>query len=145
MDADARLDEMRPHRAFGDLELERPVGDAIVIADLALLLHAQDLVEVDAGDGREGRAFAGRQNREMGVMGRKIDPADEGVGRLDCGDSGEFELLRQPVLKRLERAFRSASRLRRESADVLDPKLAQRPSTWVGQPRSISPAFAVWK
>src|SRR5271163_3822891 len=28
MDADARLDEMRPHRAFGDLELERPVGDA---------------------------------------------------------------------------------------------------------------------
>jgi hypothetical protein len=32
---------MRAHWAFGDLELERPVGDAIVLADLALLLDAQ--------------------------------------------------------------------------------------------------------
>src|SRR5271168_4700973 len=25
------------------------------------------------------------------TLGRKIDPADEGVGRLDCGDSAEFD------------------------------------------------------
>jgi hypothetical protein len=58
MDLDPRLDEMRAHRAFRDLQLERPVGDAIVIADLPLLLDAQDLVEVDAGNGREGQALA---------------------------------------------------------------------------------------
>ena len=60
VDLDPRLDEMGPHRAFRDLELQRAVGDAIVMADLALLLDAQDLVEVDAGNGGEGRAFAGR-------------------------------------------------------------------------------------
>jgi hypothetical protein len=58
VDLDPRLDEMRAHWAFGDLELERAVGDAIVLADLALLLDAQDLVEIDARNGREGRALA---------------------------------------------------------------------------------------
>ena len=56
VDFHPRLDEMRPHRAFRDLELERAIGDAIVMADLALLLDAQDLVEIDAGDRRERRA-----------------------------------------------------------------------------------------
>ena len=48
VDLDPRLDEVRPHRAFRDLQLQRAVGDAIVVADLALLLDAQDLVEIDA-------------------------------------------------------------------------------------------------
>src|SRR5580698_8412228 len=46
VDLDPRLDEMGPHRAFGDLQFQRSVGHAIVLADLALLLAAQDLVEV---------------------------------------------------------------------------------------------------
>jgi len=54
VDLHPRLDEMRAHRGFRDLELERPVGDAIVVSDLPLLLHAQDLGEVDAGDRGEG-------------------------------------------------------------------------------------------
>ena len=51
MHLDPRLDEMGPHRAFGHVKFERAVGDAIVVADLPLLLDAQDLVEVDAGNG----------------------------------------------------------------------------------------------
>src|ERR1700685_1214956 len=62
VDLDPRLYEMGAHRAGRDVELERAGGDAIVMADLPLFLDAQDLVEVDAGNGREGRAFAGRQN-----------------------------------------------------------------------------------
>ena len=69
VDLDPRLDEMRPHRALRDLELQCAVGDAIVMADLPLLLDAQDLVEVDARNGGEGRAFAGRIDRETGVVG----------------------------------------------------------------------------
>src|ERR1700733_1238439 len=38
VDLDPRPDEMGPHRALRDLELESPVGDAIVMADLPLLL-----------------------------------------------------------------------------------------------------------
>ena len=49
VDLDPRLDEMGPHRAFGDLQLEGAVGDAFVMADLPLLLDAQDLVESTPG------------------------------------------------------------------------------------------------
>ena len=76
MDPNARLDEVRPHRALRDLQFQRPVGDAIVVADLPLLLNAQDLVEVDAGNGREGRALAGRLDRKA----RVVQLADSGRG-----------------------------------------------------------------
>ena len=82
MGPDPRLDEMRAHRAFRDLELPRAVGDAVVMADPALLLNAQDLVEIDGGNGRQGRAFAGRRNGEARVVGGQVDLAKEGVGRL---------------------------------------------------------------
>ena len=85
VDLDPRPDEMRPHRALRDLELERAVGDAIVMADLSLFLDAQDLVEVDAGNGREGGAFAGRRDGEAGIVGRQVNLANEGVGRIDIG------------------------------------------------------------
>jgi hypothetical protein len=85
VDLDPRLDEMRPHRAFGDLQFQRAVGDAIVVADLPLFLDAQDLVEVDAGNGREGGAFTGRRDREASVVGGQVNLANEGVRRLDIG------------------------------------------------------------
>jgi hypothetical protein len=69
VDLDPRLDEMGPHRAFGDLQFQGSVGDAIVMADLALLLDAQDFVEIDARNGREGRALAGWIDGEAGVVG----------------------------------------------------------------------------
>jgi len=106
---DPRLDEMRAHRAFRDLQLERPV----VITDLPLLLDAQDLVEVDAGNGREGQALAGRLDGEAGVVGGQIDLADEGVGRLDIGYAGKREFLDETILQRPERALRTAPGLGR--------------------------------
>ena len=78
------------------------------MADLALLLDAQDLIEVDAGNGGEGRAFAGRRNGEARVVGGQVYLADEGVRRLDVGYAGEPELLDQTILKRRERALRSS-------------------------------------
>ena len=66
VDFHPRLDEMRPRRAFRDLELQRSVGHAIVMADLPLLLDAQDLVEVDAGNGREGQ-LRGRGNSKRAL------------------------------------------------------------------------------
>ena len=128
VDFDPRLDEMRPHRALRDLQLQRAVGDAIVMADLPLLLDAQDLVEVDAGNGREGRAFARRRNRETGVVGGQVDLANKGVRRFDRCDPGELELLGQPALKRPERALRTASGLRRIGPDRLDPELLEGPA-----------------
>jgi hypothetical protein len=155
---DPRLDEVLARWAFGDLQFQRPVGDAIVLADLALLLDAQDLVEIDAGDGREGRALAGRLDGEAGVVLRQIDVADEGVGRLDAGYAGELELLDQTILQRGEGALRSATRIgrpeERPSFDGLcgekapmcsTPNCSSARPTWVGEPRPISPALVVWK
>jgi len=127
------------------------------MADLALLLDAQDLVEVDAGNGREGRALAGRLNGEAGVVGGQITLAKEGVGRLDVGDASELELVDQTILQRPERSLRTASRLgRSEERPSLDelwgelapicstPRCSSAQPTWVGWPRSIwPPAFGV--
>ena len=146
VDLDPRPDEMRAHRAFRDLQLERPVGDAIVVSDLALLLNAQDLVEVDARDRREGRALACRQNGEANVVLRQIDVADEGVGRLDRVDPGERELLDQPVLQGLERPLPKRPLAWGEKAPMCStPNCASARPTWVGQSRSISPALVVQK
>ena len=88
----------------GIWSFERAVGDAIVMADLPLLLDAQAVVEVDAGNGGEGRAFAGRRNREAGVVGGQVDLAKEGVRRLDIGYAGKRELVDEPILQRPEGA-----------------------------------------
>jgi hypothetical protein len=138
VDLDPRLDEMRPQRAWWDLQFQRPVGHAIVVLDLALLLNAQDLVEIDARNRREGRAGLGGGHGEAGVVDGQVDLADKGVGRLDRDDPREPELLRQPVLERPERPLRAPSRLgRREtpvsrramprmSPDMLDAELPER-------------------
>jgi hypothetical protein len=93
VDLDPRRDEMRPHRAFRNLQFQRAVGHAIVVADLALLLHAQDLVEVDAGNGREGRAFAGRLRKKapIGSLDAQLRerPADlGGMAAVDLAGLG---------------------------------------------------------
>jgi hypothetical protein len=158
IDLDPRPDEMRAHRTLRDLQFQRPVGEAIVLADLALLLNAQDLVEIDARDGGEGRALAGRRDCKAGVVLRQIDVADESVGRLDAGYAGELELLDQTILQRGEGALRPPTRIgrpeERPSFDGLcgekapmcsTPNCSSARPTWVGEPRPISPALVVWK
>src|SRR5271166_6433673 len=128
MDFDPRLDEMRAHRTFRDLQFQLPKRHAVVVADLTLLLHAQDLVDLDARDRGEGRARLSRRHGEALIVGGQIDFADEGVGRLDRRDPGKPELLHQPVLQGLEGALRTPARLWRIGPDMLDPELLERPA-----------------
>ncbi len=72
-----RLDEMGAQRAFRDLQLESVVGHAIVVADLALLLHAKHFVEIDAGDRDKPRSWLLRGNRKPRVVGGNIDLAQD--------------------------------------------------------------------
>ena len=128
VDLGPRTHEMGPHRAFRDLQFQGAVGDAIVLTDLALLLHAQNLAEVDAPDRRERRALAGRRNGETRVVGGKGDLAEEGVGRLDRVDPGELELLRQTVLERSEiRSERPRAKGVRKNARLSRGYAANRP------------------
>ena len=141
VDLDPRLDEMGVQRAFRDLQLQRPVGEAIVVADLALLFDARDLVQIDARDGRARRARLGRRHGEAGVVRGQIDVAEESVSRLDRGNSGELEFLDQTVLKGLEGSLGARARLGRSGEG-----LSCDGPTWVGWPRSTAPPFSgVWK
>ncbi len=54
MDSHSRLDEVRPHGAFRDLQFQRSKRHAVVVADLPLFLNAKDFVEIDARNGGEG-------------------------------------------------------------------------------------------
>ena len=56
-DLDPRLDEMSAQRARWDLQFQSMERDAIVVADLALLLDAEDLAEIDTVDRNEGIAI----------------------------------------------------------------------------------------
>ena len=144
--AHPRLDEVRAQRARRDLEGKTPVAHAVVVADHALLLHAQD-VPMDAGGvgDERGRRLLGR-DREAGVVLGQVDLAQEPVGGLDRGDAGELELLGQAVLEGAEGALGTPARLGRVGRDVLDPELAERPADLGGLiPGDFSPALGVWK
>ena len=139
VDFDPRLDEMRAHRAFRDLQFQPPERHAVVVADLALLLDAEDVVEIDPGDRGEGGARLSLRRSEARIVLRKIDLAEEGVGLFDRRDPGEPELVDQPVLQRPERPLRASPGLRRIGANVLDPELLERPADLRQAIAAISP------
>src|SRR6266511_3937759 len=65
---------------------------------------------------------------EAGVVGGQKDLADVAVGRLDVGDAGRPQLLRQPALEGLEQPLHPSARLGRIGRDVLDAELRERPA-----------------
>ena len=79
---DPGLDEMRPQRALRDLQFEPVERHAIVVADLTLFLNAQNLGQIDAGNGDEGRAFLARADAKAGIVGLDVDVLEEAVGRF---------------------------------------------------------------
>jgi hypothetical protein len=93
--ADLHLDmhEVRTQRTGRDLQLSPTERYRIVLADLALFLHAQDLFEIDPGDRNKRRSLLLRLHREPGIMGRDVDRADKPVGGFDVGDPSQRQLL----------------------------------------------------
>src|SRR6476620_6786606 len=51
------LDEVRPQRAGWDLQAQTGEYHRVGLVDLAVLLHTQDLVQINAGNGDKGRSF----------------------------------------------------------------------------------------
>ena len=103
-------DKMRPQRRGRDLQPAPAPQHGVVVAHLARLLDAQDLIEVEIADRDKGRAGLFRRHRKARVVGRHKHLAQIAVGGGDGGDPGDRELLGQPVLKRAERPLRAADR-----------------------------------
>ncbi len=140
VDLDPRLDEMGPHRAFGDLQFERPVG----------------LLNFPCRPAAPPRRTGSRRGRRPG-SGVKAEPSPGGtiaksalwsadrswmkaLAASTVGYSVEPQLLGQSILQRLERPLGATSSLRRIGPDVLDPQVARAPARPASdEPRSISP------
>lgn len=79
-DEDAQAGTGAPARLLGQLQGEAGGGDDVVTADDALVLDAEDLVEIDGAEGHEGRSGIRRRAAELGVEGRQEAVAQVAVG-----------------------------------------------------------------
>ena len=72
---------------LGHLQGHAREGDDVVAADHALVLHAEDLVEVDAAERDKRRRRIGRRPGKLGVEGRQKSLPHVAVGGRDGGDA----------------------------------------------------------
>ena len=85
---DGRPDQVRPQRGRRDLQVAAVPADAVVVADPALFLDAQDVAPERLGHLDEDRRRLLGGLGEAAVVLGQIDLADEAVGGLDGGDPG---------------------------------------------------------
>ena len=68
-DGDGGLDEVMAVGLGRDLQAEAAVAHAVILADLAIVMDGQDLVEGLTEVADESRAVLRRRHREAGVVG----------------------------------------------------------------------------
>ena len=114
-------DEVGAGRVLGQPQDMAVVAHGVVVADDALLLAAQDVLDLGQAGRHEGTLGQLRGLGDArGVVGQ-IDFLDEAVGRRRAGDAGQLVLLDQAILQGAEGALRAAPGLRRIGREVLDP------------------------
>ena len=92
---------------FGDLQSEVMSGDDVVTPDHALVLDAQDLVEVAPVQRHEGAGEIRRRAPELGIERREKAIAQIAVGRRDDPDLREPEFIHEAAWRvRLTRSLR---------------------------------------
>src|SRR5207245_698357 len=105
---------------FGQLQRDETGGHDIVAPDDALILDAEDLVEIDPAEGNERRGGIRGRARELGVEGRQEAPTQVAIGGGDGANTCDTELVDEAVLQSAVDAFAPAARLGRMAEDVLD-------------------------
>lgn len=128
-------------RLLGELEREVLGGDHVVTADDALMLHAEDLLEVHAAQSHEGGGVFGGRPAQFSIERRDELLAYVAVRGGDRRDAGHAEFIDQPPLQGPIGAFTAAARLRRVAQDVFDAQLGESPSH-LGQAPGIEEAPA---
>ena len=147
-------DKMRSQRRGRDLQPAPTPQHGIVVAHLARLLDAQDLIDIEVADRDKGLAGLFRRHRKARVVGRHEYLTQIAVGGSGGGDPSDSELLGQPVLESSEGPLRAAPRLGRRRRNMFDAELRQGPADprlrrgrpWVRTRGSgLSPALGVTK
>ena len=89
--------KVRPQTALGQLKSPPDPGHRVVVADHAFLDHAQDVAPRPFAVGDERRALLLRANRKLPVVFTLVVILQPNVRSLDRPDTGQAQLLRQPV------------------------------------------------
>src|SRR6266516_7137917 len=111
---------------LGQLQRDEAGGDDVVAPDDALVLDAEDLVEIDPAEGDEGRRGVRGRARELGVEGGQEASVQVAIGGRDGADVGDAELVDEAVLQGAIDALAAPARLGRVAEDVLDAEPGER-------------------
>src|SRR5262245_10072360 len=112
---------------LAELQGDEVGGDDVVAADDALGLETEDLIEIDAPEGDEGRGGVSGRPAELGVEGGQDALAQVAVGRGDRGDAGQPQLVDETPLQGAIGALTAPARLRGVAEDVLDAQAGKSP------------------
>lgn len=82
-----------------ELQSQPLEGDRVVTGNDALLLDAQDLGQLLRVGGDKGAVLNRGRPGEAGIVSRQIGLCDKAVGGLDISPAGQYQFLRQSVLR----------------------------------------------
>src|SRR5438034_968206 len=129
---DAQAGAGAPPGLLGDLPRHAIGRHDVVAADDALVLHAEDLIELDAPERHEGRARVCGRPAEFGIEAGQELLAQIAMGGGHGGDARQPEFVDETVLPRAVDPLAAAARLGRVAEDVLDPEPGEGPANLGG-------------
>jgi hypothetical protein len=123
---DARSCARRAPGLFGELQGDALEADDIVVTDDALVLLAQDAVEIDGADRHKGGSGIGGCAREASVVVGNEMLGEIGVGCLGGVDPGVTQFVHEAILQGAVETFAAAAGLWGVRANVLDAERLKR-------------------
>ncbi len=112
-------------RLLGELQGHLLEHDDVVLAHRALLLMAEDALQVDALKGDEGAGGVRRRSGELLVVGGDEVRGEVGVGGGERGDAGAVEFVDESALEGPIEALTAPPPLGRIRGDMLDAEVRQ--------------------
>src|SRR6266850_5810623 len=109
----------------GHLETDALAADGVVSLHHALLLEAENLIEIDTAEGDEGAGGIGGRPCELDVIARHEAIGKIAVRRVDGSHSLDAQFIHETTLERAVHALAAPPGLGRVGEDVFDAEPLQ--------------------
>jgi hypothetical protein len=133
---DLQPDAGAPAALFGELQHEAIEADGVVARDGPHFFVTENLVQIDGAERHEGGRGIGRRPRELRVEGGQEVIAQIAVRGRQRADTGDAQLVHEPVLQRAIHALAPAARVGEYPRRCSMPSRCRARPTWVGRRRS---------
>src|SRR5437870_10329682 len=135
-DEDVQAGAGAPAGLFAELQGHAVGCDDVIAPDDAFRFDTQDLLEIDAAEGHEGRAAVGGPPSELGVEGGDKPGPQVAVGGGDRADPGHAQLVDEAILQGAVDALAPPSGLGRVPENMLDAESLEGTAD-LGEPRAV--------